>query len=309
MTQPTQAPHPLPSNTQESDSSSYVPKRNVSWKPDFILTEQYVRFKNFCMTCCHYRTIGLCDGTIGVGKTMSARYYANWDFFEQQLPSSDIRHLSLPAAGALPPHVAFYTPPTGASAKRIDNELRTVLISLALIADSLIQNDVSAQTRPRAEYIDQIIIDEANRLDAQGCAVIRDLHARYHFSVIFVGIPGLRAHLRIDPQLHSLITFRHSFPNLEDADVRRVLHRKFLLGEFPLQYETQITDEAVGTIIDITHGNFRALNALLIHIDDVLYMNKLQVLDLDVIETARKNLLSGKKPWSDESGKRKKGSK
>ena len=51
----------------------------------FIETKEYKRFADFCDACIKYRYMGVCYGLPGVGKTLSSRYYANWDYLEKQI--------------------------------------------------------------------------------------------------------------------------------------------------------------------------------------------------------------------------------
>jgi DNA transposition AAA+ family ATPase len=100
---------------------------------DFVVTNEHRRFAEFCDACRRYRYIGLCYGAPGVGKTLSARYYANWENIEANLPARDASTEALTAW--LKTHTMFYTPPvvnTPAQVERHIHGLRSDLRAILL---------------------------------------------------------------------------------------------------------------------------------------------------------------------------------
>src|SRR2546425_7153377 len=91
--------------------------------PHFVVTKEYRRFAEFCDACRRYRYIGLCYGPPGVGKTLSARHYTNWDKVEEYRrygasPDEALKEVQ----GS---ETVFYTPPVLTSPKEIEREINS----------------------------------------------------------------------------------------------------------------------------------------------------------------------------------------
>jgi DNA transposition AAA+ family ATPase len=76
--------------------------------PEVIITTEHRRLAEFCDACRRYAYIGVCYGPPGVGKTLSARYYANWHRIEAYSPYRGAADAELDAL--LGSHTVFYTP-------------------------------------------------------------------------------------------------------------------------------------------------------------------------------------------------------
>jgi len=100
--------------------------------PDFIVTHEHRRFVEFCDACRRYRYIGLCYGSAGVGKTISARHYANAVLLETWLSS----HSMLVPEGATVPERAtvFYTPEVVNTPRHIEHGIQTKRHQLRMLA-------------------------------------------------------------------------------------------------------------------------------------------------------------------------------
>jgi DNA transposition AAA+ family ATPase len=106
----------------------------------FLITGEYRRFAEFCGACRQYRYIGLCHGPAGVGKTLSARHYADWDRFES-LPAA--WHADDQALAAFDgADTIFYTP-------EIVNSPRAVESDVARLCNRL--HGIREEPRLRAE--------------------------------------------------------------------------------------------------------------------------------------------------------------
>ena len=145
----------------------------------FVETKEYRRFREFCDACRRYRYIGLCYGPPGVGKTLSARHYADWDRVAVGEPFADrgvFRTNEVPGNGCV-----FYTASVVNSPKQIEDDiarLRRKLLELVLQAiRSEEEPRIAAAQRKldeeRADYLSHgdWFAEEAPRLRAAEGAV------------------------------------------------------------------------------------------------------------------------------------------
>jgi DNA transposition AAA+ family ATPase len=89
---------------------------------DFVVTTEHRRFAEFCDACRRYRYIGLCYGSPGVGKTLSARRYANWANIEDSLPAREASTEALTAL--LDSQTVFYTPSVVNTPAQVERDIR-----------------------------------------------------------------------------------------------------------------------------------------------------------------------------------------
>jgi DNA transposition AAA+ family ATPase len=89
---------------------------------DVVITTEHQRFAEFCDACRRYGYIGLCCGTPGVGKTLSARHYANWHQVEAYAPYQCASDAEL--AAVLGSNTIFYTPKVVNSPRQIEQAIQ-----------------------------------------------------------------------------------------------------------------------------------------------------------------------------------------
>jgi DNA transposition AAA+ family ATPase len=260
----------------------------------FLVTKEYRRFAEFCDACRRHRYIGLCYGVPGVGKTLSAHYYAQWDVVlaERRRIFDDP-----PAPEPFERRTVVYTAPVVGTPQAIAREL----LELCGLIDTLVRwgmafrqgtDDLLYSSRD-GPYTELVIVDEADRLKTAGLEQVRDLYDRGRFGLVLLGMPGLEKRLARYPQLYSRVGFVHEFRPLSGDESHFILEQKW--SELGLTFHpAEFADaEAVAAVIRITGGNFRLLQRLFAQIERILQINELHLITKEVVEAAREGLIIG----------------
>lgn len=261
----------------------------------FLETHHYRLFTELCDACRRYHYIGICYGSPGVGKTFSARHYAQW---EQVEPLLRLRGAESPADAVVASwQTALYTPTVACSPKQVEREVDEIRAWLRFYRRELLRREKSDErwtpSLSDAEEIDLLIVDEADRLKLTGIEQIRDIYDRNQTGLVLMGMPGLEKRLERYPQLYSRVGFVHAFRALESEEVRSLLHQQWIEWGFALQPDGLEEKEAISTIIRITNGNFRLLHRLLTQIERIMQINALKIVTQEVVEIARQQLVIG----------------
>lgn len=265
---------------------------------DFIVTKEHRRFTEFATAVRKEKTIGICHGDAGVGKTLSARRYAHWDTLEPFITEwgprteDDVKY----HAAAHRARTVFYTPEVLPRHKTLIGEIEHLRIRVGVCVDEHLRS-IGKITGVRAgdmtRWVELLIIDEAERLTPTALELLRDQHDRHQLAIILIGMPGIDQRFRHYPQLYSRLGFSHLYRALGREELLFVLDRQWKRLGRTLDPEDFTDAQAIAAIERITRGNFRLLERLFPQIARVLKINQLETITDDVIEAAASILVIG----------------
>lgn len=266
---------------------------------DFIITKEHRRFTEFANAVRKERTIGICHGDAGVGKTQSARRYARRDTLEPFITewgprdAADAEHY----AAAHRARTLFFTPPVLAKTAQLLHDIDRIQGRLGHCIDEHLRaigkGTGSVMRHDSRRWVELLIIDEAERLSATALEILRDRHDREHIAIILIGMPGIDQRFRHYPQLYSRLGFSHRYRNLGRDELLFVLTRHWKRLGRTLDPEDFTDAQAIAAIERITRGNFRLLERLFPQVARVLKINELETITDDVIEAAASTLVIG----------------
>jgi DNA transposition AAA+ family ATPase len=298
-----------------------------------VETLEHRRFAEFCDACKRYRYIGLCYGAPGVGKTVSARHYANWDKMQDfwAHPGHDATAVAEIAASS----TVLYTAPVVGAPSVIERQigrLRDRLHSAAIDVRRQVENTEMRRLLGILDDLrDRLKNPDGYRSQATEDAEDAFLKQRHRTMGLERLVPDPTALLVIDEadrlKIAGLEQARSIFdqggigmvligmPGLEKRLARypqfysRIgfVHEfrplsaseiRQLLGQHWTPPGVKLPGDAIDTvaaasIIRITGGNFRLLNRLLTQVERILEINALPLVTKQVVEAARENLVIG----------------
>jgi len=262
----------------------------------FIATKEHRRFTEFANAIRTHRTIGLCFGPAGVGKTLSARRHANWDLAEPLLqtwgprePSDETVYAALARS-----RTVFHTPTVGGTLRELrkDLDLLTSRVDICIKQHGSPTSDGKCFVS-RDSLVELIIIDEAERLSTSAVEHRRDVFDRTNIGLMLIGMPGIDKRLARYPQLYSRVGFAHHYRPLQGDELTFVLTRHWRKLGLSLDHADFTDTQAIAAISRITSGNFRLLHRLFMQMERLLHINALRVITEDVVEAARSTLVIG----------------
>ena len=291
----------------------------------FAATSEHARFEEFCDACRRDRYIGLCFGSPGVGKTVSARRVSRAAEFEALRGpySGDLERLAEPHGLTS----LLYTPDVINGPRAVTDYILTqrnrlqYLMQMSrsrgsrgddhnlpegareiaggriLIVPSANRKFVEMQEPigPMAflHPLRLLIVDEADRLKTTSLEQLRHLFDRGAFGLILIGMPGIEKRLARYAQLYSRVGFVHHYRPLPIEEMRSILVKgpDQLLETVPAH---GLSDAAVlAEILRITGGNLRLVVRLLTQISRILEVNDMDAVTVEIVEAAREVLVIG----------------
>lgn len=256
----------------------------------FFETHPYKQFVEFCETCRRFRYVGICYGPAGVGKTIAARLYAQWDAVEPLLLRTGVR---MPVQGVelLYPRVALYTPGPKVSPRQIESDVAMLLWSLQHLEKIALHQHLEVTATDEqtfSEQLELLIIDNVHQLDLVCMNVVQGLYDRYRIGVALLGDEVLvEKHLKRLEHLRVRVGDVRPFFVLSKKEVSEMIPH--FLSQLKLDWsapEGLTLEQVTEDIYSATSGNLGLMRHFLTQIVVHLQRQKSAIITSQIVHQA-----------------------
>ena len=264
--------------------------KKESNSPFFLESVSHFNLVELATVCRDDKKIGLGFGKPGIGKTLSAKRFCNWQTIEANLAAKNGTPLD-PACMILCDSV-YYLPSVTVSAARLKNEL-TVLKNRFVDAFLKAVNWLKPQEWPSElskQHLKLVIVDEAFRLKYQALEQLRDIQEEWDVGLLLIADPGFERSLRRMWHFSVRVAHAEELQPLTAAETAQYIDKQLEVMNLPKPPE-----EVYALIYWYTQGVLRALGNLFSMIARILKINEDVVKELthEVVETAREMVMFG----------------
>lgn len=301
-------------------------------KDRFVETLEHRRFTEFCDACRDFHYIGLCHGPPGVGKTLSARRYAQADKTDGSTPAQAMPDGKLEVLQQL--DTVLFTVPVTNTPRMIESGIlagRQLLLNILL--EPVLRAEEAVRREERQRWLDHRALLRLHDWSAgpppgpasfaAGEELLRECQERRRLisDPTRLVIVDEADWLRLDSLEAARAVFDQGgiglvligMPGMEKRLARypQLYSRIGFVHSFRTLEAPEIRrllregwsppgtgrlgfeEEAVAAVIRITGGNFRLLNRLLSQTGRVVRLNHLSSVTPDAVHAARENLTLG----------------
>lgn len=271
-------------------------------KLNFISTKEYKKFEEFCNSCKDYKYIGLCYGSPGIGKTLSADQYSGWKNLKSYYDTNLFSMCENPELVIIPDGlVECDTIMETASATNTPTRIEKLILSnaytLKFMKDFAVTKKIDSHRfhteDERLAETKLVIIDEVDHLKYTSLEQLRTLYDRFGFGMVLIGMPGIERRFSRYPQLYSRVGFLHEFKALSKDEMTFIIeHHLNQLGT-KISTDTFSDYETLNTIVRIAKGNLRVLTRLFQQLERLMKINNVTFINTDLVNLAREALVIG----------------
>lgn len=264
--------------------------KKESNSPFFLESVSHFNLVEVATVCRDDRTIGLCFGKPGIGKTSSAKKFCNWSIIEANLLAKN--GVPVEPATMLLCDSVYYLPSVTVTAAR----LRIELNQLKNKYESAFQRAVNWHKPEdwakelQNQHLKLIIVDEAFRLKYQALEQLRDIQEEWDVGILLIADPGFER--RLSQMWHFTVRVAHAeeLKPLTDEETSQYIDKQLEQMRLPKPPE-----EVYKLIYWYTQGVLRSLGNLFSMIARILKINEdvVKEINREVVEAARELMMCG----------------